>query len=82
MARAKYAPQQQPLFVRINKERGYGDDMWQVLGFTHNEYQLKNVRTNEVIELYIAHTYKDIHTVRRSVQEFMDRANKILSKGN
>lgn len=80
MARAKYTPQQQPLFVRINKERGYGDDMWQVLGFNYAEYQLKNVRTNEVIELYIAHTYKDLETVRRSIKEFMDRANKIGAK--
>lgn len=80
MAKDRFQTQQQPLFVRIKKEQGRGDGMWQVLAFTDREYQLRSVDDNTRINLYIAHTYKDIHTVRRSIKEFMDRANKIGAK--
>jgi hypothetical protein len=48
-------------FVKIKKERGYGDDIWHVRGYRSGseEFTLVNIKTKEQITIYMAHCYVD-----------------------
>lgn len=54
--------------VRINKDRGYPDRMYQVMRVDHNQYVLKPLDSGEQFMLYIAHTYEDIETKKKGFE--------------
>lgn len=70
-------------YVRIVRDQGYGDGMWQVIKETghgsHREYTLRS-ETGEVVNIYAALTYQDVECVRKRIEEKRQAINKILTK--
>jgi hypothetical protein len=65
--------------VKINKDRGYGNGLWEVLSTSSrpDEYRLKSLDTGKQMSLYIVHCFEDMETRRKSFSLQKERANKI-----
>ena len=68
--------------VKIHKDRGYGDGMFEVLSSTDHEVKLQELMPGglvklPVISLYKVHIFEDIHTRRKGFELQRGRAEKI-----
>ena len=65
--------------VKINRERGYGNQMWLVLySFDSLAYRLRSIdNRKEQITMFKAHCYEDLETRKMSFQIMEDQAKKL-----
>lgn len=65
--------------VKVHKDRGYGDAMFEVIKEKDNEVVLQQLYRPEIISvvLYKIHIYEDEQTRRKSLELQRERANKI-----
>lgn len=56
-------------YVKINKDRGYGNGIFKVIAETNNEYSLKSIDSGVQISIYKALCHTDSETIRFQIEQ-------------